>query len=72
MDLDLDTYRSHVQQLRSSGATVNNKIEALVLLNGFDKGYASFIVSTTQFFRQRATEEIDVAQLISQLRDEDR
>jgi len=52
MDLYLDAYRSHVQQLRSSGATVSNEIEASVLLNGLDKGYESFIVATTQSFRQ--------------------
>jgi hypothetical protein len=72
MDHYLDAYRSHVQQLRSSGATVSNEIEASVLLNGLDKGYESFIVATTQSFRQTADDDIDVDQLVSQLRDEDR
>ena len=72
MDLYLDAYRSHIQQLRSSGATVSNEIEASVLLNSLDKGYESFIVATTQSFRQTADAEIDVDQLVSQLRDEDR
>jgi hypothetical protein len=36
MDLDLDAYRSHVKQLRSSGATDSNKIEASAVLNGLE------------------------------------
>jgi hypothetical protein len=56
----LDTYRSHIQQLRSSGATVSNEIEASVHLNGLDRGYESFIVATTQSFRQTADNDIDV------------
>jgi hypothetical protein len=47
MELYLDAFRSHVQQLRSSGAPVRNEIEASALLNGLDDGYESFIVSTT-------------------------
>jgi len=73
MDLYLDAFRMHIQQLRSSGAIVSNEIEASVLLNGLDDGYESFIVSTTQSIRQTADDdEIDVEQLVSQLCDEDR
>jgi len=72
IELYLDAFRSHVQQLRSSGAPVSNEIEASALLNGLDDGYESFIVSTTQSIRQTADDEIDVEQLVSQLCDEDR
>jgi hypothetical protein len=74
MELYLDAFRLHIQELRSSGATVSNEIEASVLLNGLDSGYESFIVTTTRSFRQNvdSDSEIDVEQLVSQLRDEDR
>jgi hypothetical protein len=74
MELYLDAFHLHVQQLRSSGATVSNEIEASVLLKGLDNGYESFIVTTTQSFRQNVNSDskIDVEQLVSQLRDEDR
>ncbi|KAF8242081.1 hypothetical protein K440DRAFT_169477 [Wilcoxina mikolae CBS 423.85] len=74
MELYIDAFRLHIQELRSSGATVSNEIEASVLLNGLDSGYESFIVTTTQSFRQNvdSDSEIDVEQLVSQLRDEDR
>jgi hypothetical protein len=47
IELYIDTFRSHVQQLCSSGAPVINEIEASALLNGLNDGYESFIVSTT-------------------------
>jgi hypothetical protein len=76
MELYLDAFRLHIQELRSSGAAVSNEIEASVLFNGLDNSYESFIVTTTQSFRQNvnslADSEIDVEQLVSQLRDEDR
>jgi hypothetical protein len=72
MDLYLDPDRSHVQQLRSSGATVSNEIAASVHLNGLNKGYESIIIATTQSFRQTADAEIGLDQLVSQLRNEDR
>jgi hypothetical protein len=65
MDHYVDTYRSHVTQLRSSGATVSNEIEASVLLDGFDTGYTSFSVTTTRSFRQTADDDIDVNHFIS-------
>jgi len=48
IELYLDAFRSHVQQLRSSGAPVSNEIEGSALLNVFDDGYESIIVSTSQ------------------------
>jgi len=72
IELYLDAFHSHVQQLRSSGAPVSNEIEASALLNGLEDGYESFIVSTTQSICQTADDEIDVEQLVSQLCDEDR
>jgi hypothetical protein len=66
----------HIQELRSSGAAVSNELEASVLFNGLDDSYESFIVTTTQLFCQNiitlSDSEIDVKQLASQLRDEDR
>jgi hypothetical protein len=73
IEMHIDECRSYCQQLHSSGATVANEIEASVLLNGLDSGYESFIVETTQSFRQnRYGSDIDVDNLISQLTDEDR
>ena len=71
MELYLDAFRSHVQQLCTSGAPVSNGIEASALLNGLDDGYESFIVSTAQSVSQTADDEIVVEQLVSQLCDED-
>jgi hypothetical protein len=48
MELYLDAFRLHIQELRSSGAAVSNEIEASVLFNGLDNSYESFIVTTTQ------------------------
>jgi len=74
MELNLDAYRLHVQQLRSSDAPVSNEIQASALLNGINDGFESFIVSTTQSICQTADDKIDVEQLVSQtqLCDEDR
>ena len=72
MELYLDAFHSHVQQLPSSGAPVTNEIEVSALLNFLNDGYNSFIVSTTQSIRQTANDEINVEQLVSQLCDEDR
>jgi hypothetical protein len=73
MELYIDSFRLHVQELRRSGATVTNQIEASILLNGLGDGYDSFTVSTTPSFRQNTEDDdIDVEQLVSQLCDEDR
>jgi len=72
MELYLDAFRSHVQQLRSSGAPVTNEVQTSTLLNGLNDGYTSFIVSTTQSIRQTADDEINVEQLVRQLCDKDR
>ena len=39
MELYIDAFRSHCQQLRSSGASISNEIEASVLLNGPDNDF---------------------------------
>ena len=72
MELYIDAFRSHCQQLRSSGAEISNEIEASVLLNGLDNGFESFLIATTQAFRQNDDAEIDVENLIMQLTDETR
>lgn len=72
MELYIDAFRSHCQQLRSSGAEISNEIEASVLLNGLDNGIESFLIATTQAFRQNDDAEIDVENLIMQLTDETR
>jgi hypothetical protein len=74
MTLYLDAHRSLVcQQLRSAGATIDNKTEASVLFGGLGDTYESFVVATTQSFSQNADDdEIDVERLVNQLGDEDR
>jgi hypothetical protein len=73
MTLYLDAHRSLCQQLRSAGATIDNETEASVLLGGLGDTYKSFVVATTQSFRQNADDdEIDVERLVNQLWDEDR
>jgi hypothetical protein len=72
IELNLNAFRSHVQQLRNSGAPVSNEIEPSAFINGLDDGYKSFSVSTTQSIRQAAEDEIHVEKLVSQLCDEDR
>jgi hypothetical protein len=71
----VDSCRSLCEQLRSSGAEVSDEIEASALLNGLDKSYESFVVTTTQSFRSNGNGgqgEINVEDLISQILDEDR
>jgi hypothetical protein len=72
MELDLDAFRSHVQQLRSSGAPVTNEMDSSALRNGYNDGYDSFIDSPAQSIRQTVDDEINVEQLVSQIWDEDR
>ena len=64
MELYIDAFRSHCQQLRSSGAEISNDIEASVLLNGLVNGFESFLIATTQAVRQNDDAEIDVENLM--------
>ena len=69
----IDSCRSICEQLRGSGATVSNEIEASALLNGLDDAFETFVVTTTQSFRSNGkTDEVNVEDLISQILDEDR
>ena len=69
----IDSCRSICEQLRESGATVSNEIEASALLNGLYDAFETFVVTTTQSFRSNGkTDEVNVEDLISQLIDEDR
>ena len=72
MELYIDAFCSHCQQLRSSGASISNEIEEEELLNGLDNGFESFLIATTQAFLQNDDTEIDVENLITQLTDEAR
>ena len=69
----IDSCWSICEQLRGSGATVSNEIEASVLLNGLDNAFETFVVTTTQSFQSNGkTDEVNVEDLISQIPDEDR
>jgi hypothetical protein len=75
MSLYINAHRSLCQQLRSAGAIIDNETEHQVLLFGLGDSYDSFVIATTQSFRQNDNDNqnyIDVENLIGQLLDEDR
>lgn len=69
----LDNHPSLCQHLRNARASINNESETSVLLGRLEDAYKSFVVATTQSFRQNADDdEIDVERLVNQLWGEDR